>query len=162
MKRTVILAIMGVLILGLVTMGLPLQSSSAAPPQQPPAQAVQGPILLTIAEDVTLEPGERTPSNWQDVQSFRLFKLYARLTPYVSEEQPLVEVYVNESPFGAADKESLGSINFDYWWQRRGSPFDRWVTALSFDGLYSSISVQARNNGAEPVIISLYLLMAED
>ena len=164
MKRAIILVLVVGLLAGLVHMGLSLQSSSAAPPQQPPGQGapVQVPTLLTIAEDVTLNPGDTFRSGLLDVQSFRLFKLYARLTPYVSEEQPPVRIYLSESPFGAAVNEHFVNINPDYWWHWRGSPRTRWATALSFDGLYSSIGANAKNNGTENVTISLYLLMAED
>ncbi len=53
MKRIVVLVLLGALILGLL---LPT-GIAAQPPSQPPAQAQQGPVLVTI-ENVAIPPGE--------------------------------------------------------------------------------------------------------
>ena len=157
MKRTIIIALVGALLLGLVHIGLSTQSS-AAPPQEP---AAEGPVLVTIAENLILEPGDTVSSGYADVKSFRLFKLYAR-TPYVSETPPAVRVRVHESPLGSEGEGSYGSPEADFEWKARGVTTPRWVIASSFDGLYSKMRVWAKNEGETQVTISLYALMAEE
>jgi hypothetical protein len=165
MKRAIILVLVVGLLLGLVHIGLSLQSSSAAPPQQPPGGGTVGPRLLTIAENVTLAPqgeeGYMFNSEWLNVQSYRLFKLYAR-TPYVSETPP-PRVRAFESPLGNVDEGSYGEVEADY--ELRATPSghpNRWVMATPFEGLYSKILVYAENESGENVTVSLYLLMAQD
>ena len=166
MKKFAVLAIVVVLLLGLL---LPTSLMAQGPPNQPQQPAPQGTSLLTIAENLPLEPGERFDSEWLDVKSFRLFKLYARLTPYEGETpwegetQPPVRVRILDSPLGNVDEGSYGSAPANYEWMASPSKAPmRWVIASSFDGLYSKMKVFAKNDGDTPVTISLYLLMAEE
>ncbi len=124
-----------------------------------------GPVLITLAENVTIEPGERFKSEWLDVKTFRLFKLYARLTPYVSETPAAVFFGLNEHPVGAAGPSGLGHYGYvpaDYEWQPHGGTIPRWTLVSSFGGLYSEMRAYARNDGDTPATIYLYLLMAEE
>ena len=129
MKRIVILAIVGGLILGLL---LPTGLLAKSAPGQGQSTQAKGPVLLTIAENLTLSPageeGDMFISEYRDVTSFRLFKLYARLTPYVGptpwdgETQPPVRVRVLDSPLGTPGEGSYGGAPME------GRPDAAWGT----------------------------------
>ena len=171
MKRIVVLVLLGALILGLL---LPAGITAQGPPEQsqPPQQAQQGPVLLTIAENLTLSPAGATDgtdvfrSEWVDVSSYRLFKFYAKLTPYVGETAP-VNVRIHESPLGVGD-EVYGGVILDPDLCEWRAALPPWVPVAyyidsPFEGLYSKIRVRARNDSDnETVEISLYLLMATE
>ena len=164
MKKIVVLTLVVGLTLGLLLpTGLSPQSS-AAPPQQP---TPEGPVLITIVENLTLMPAGDTEgkdvfkSGWMDVSSYRLFRFYAKLTPYVGEAAP-VSVRIHESPTGTAD-EVYGICPADYEW-RASPPWDpvQYCIDSPFEGLYSKIRVWARNDSNAPATISLYGLMAKE
>ena len=164
MRRIVVLAIAVGLILGLGYIGFSTQSS-AAPPQEP---APEGPVLWKVIENLTLNPGEEFESVWQDATSFRIFKFYACMTPYVGETRPAVKVRVHESPSGGVERVSRYKIApDDEQWRAAGPPDAEqgWQLMSEFDGLYSNIRVKAMNEepvGGTAVTISLYLLAAPE
>jgi hypothetical protein len=162
MKKIVVLAIVGALVLVLLlSVGIGAQG---APPQGKQGNPQEQPVLLTIIEDHTLAPsgqeGDVYQSEWLDVGSFRLFRLYARMPYDVSVTPGAIRVHTNESPLGDV---SYDTISPDCDWDERGSSTNRrWVATSNFSGLYSKMSVYAENAGDTQVTISLYLLMAQE
>lgn len=163
MKKIAILVLVVALLVGLVCIGLPSQTSAAKPlPPMP-----KGPGLVTIVEDHELGPEDVFMSDWMDVTSFRQFRLYAGLAKDDSYI-PRTRVVVLESPLGVGDV-SYGGIRVygyetpDPWWPQPPDQIEWWGVAGAFDGLYSKIRVVARNySGNATETVSLYLLMAEE
>ena len=160
MKRTIILVLVVALLAGLGYIGFSAQSSAAV---DSPPQAQKGTKLVTIAEDLTVLPGRENQfvSEWLEVESFRLFKLYGILSPYVEGEEANVVVIIRESPTGTKSTGGVGGVD-NSWSANPPHAPRQWVMHPSFDGLYSNISIIARNEGSAPVTVSLYLLMAKE
>lgn len=164
MKRIVVLVLLGALILGLL---LPIGLSAKEEPPQPAPEAL---VLVTIAEDLTLMPKgdlegkDVFKSEWLDVSSYRLFKFYAKLTPYVDETAP-VNVRIHESPLGVGNEVYGGTLAPDLCeWRAAPPPYDpvAYYIDSPFEGLYSKIRVRVRNDGDNEKAVSLYLLMAKE
>ncbi|MFC2015216.1 hypothetical protein ACFLUP_04415, partial [Chloroflexota bacterium] len=153
MKKLIIIAVVLVMVLGLL---LTTGASAADPPAQPVPFRSGDAVLLTIAEDVVIEPGVSSMGDYIDVKSYRQFKVYASLRPRASgDPQPLSHVSIFESATGMS-----GSVNveFDNVWEPRSS---RWMLVSDFDGLYSKLKVSIKNRDSAPITVSIYLLMAE-
>lgn len=157
----------------------PVQVTATAPlPVSLPADP--GPTLLTVAENLVLNPspgpGNEIGSGWQDVKAFRRFKLYARITPVLDPlTQPSVAVRVRENAAGLSGEGyytmvlDVGPGNLPWLYltpttpQPPGVPAPaRWVHLSEFNGMFSKLTIRGQNLGLTPVTISLYLLMAKD
>ena len=158
MKRIVALAIVGVLILGLLVPTITFAQGS--PGGNPPSQGnpQEQTILLTIIEDHTLAPydteGDTYWSEWIDVKSYRVFKLYA----LQGGQSPVVDICIHDSALGAPDDVVYAGLTPEWG----GFP-QEWTIAYEFSGLFSKVRVRARNESSETSAnITAHLLMAKE
>jgi hypothetical protein len=158
-KKIAILVLVVALLVGLVCIGLPAQTSAYSPFPKPTPSMPKGPGLVTIVEGKTLGPGDVFASDWMDVTCFRLFKLYASLKTDGSD--PGTSVVIVDNPLGDEDEGVYGAFLPYEWWPHPPDQSEWWGIAYQFEGLYSKIRIVAINESeVNTETISLYLLRA--
>lgn len=178
MKKALIIVLAMALLAGLGYIGV-TESASAADNGSSSRGAAHDTVLVTIAEDLTL--GHDIPfdnalvSDYINAESYRNFKLYAKMTPGpppfvfpVEVPPPYVVVVVEENPLGEG-LSFAGEIPFLSWQGIPWPPEERWTMIEPFEGLYSNIQVSVFNmtglfdpEAGYDITIDLYLLMAKE
>lgn len=74
-------------------------------PGSPGTSGAPADTLVTLAQNVTLHPGDRTSLAWIDTMNYSAFKLYARVTPY--SPTPKIFVRIDDGP-GVAGEGAYG------------------------------------------------------
>ena len=150
-------------------------------PGAPGAPGSPGDTLLTLAQNVTLHPGDRTSLAWIDTTNYSTFKLYARVTPY--SPTPKIQVQVREGPGVAGEgpygATALPALALGPWApicptpnntcpvfipQSSGGNYVGWTGISPGFGKFPKIQVVAWNYGevGDPdATVSLYLLMSK-
>jgi hypothetical protein len=173
MKRIIVLAVAVVLILGLV---FSTGALAEGPPSPPAPFATENTVLVTICEDVVLEPGQSAPGvPCINAQDYRLFKIYAYMKPgegiNCESTEPFivpedVRVRVRESATGAYPGGTYAIvISVEDWNEYCSSSIPHYGMAVPFGkitGPYSYLKPWIKNYGDVPVTVSMHLLMAKE
>ena len=161
MKRIVTLVIVGALILGLIIPNVISAKVNPGQGQSPQLSPHDQTVLHIIAENQTLAQGEKLLSEWIDVSSYRVFKLYAR-QEQASWESPEVRVWMKETALSAIEGKYGDKIAQPDWYDGDADE-GIWTMAYEFSGLFSKIVVTAKNySDNTSANIHLYLLMAKE
>ena len=160
MKRTIFVAVVVALILGLCFTGF---SALADNDTGKNATGPSGTRQIELADELTLEPDDSYRSEWLDVKQFRFFKLYAYLMPYELDPEPdgELDIMFRDSATGV-DSEAYDRRTWDEWIEWYRPPNEHWSAVHEFDGLYSYIRFRLDNTYDENITISLYLLMTDE